>query len=80
LNRSDAAVRIGLQGRYGRIRDSIDNAVMAATALDVAMPAVETPTGMDATLSPVAGDVGAHVIRCHEHKTSRPPCRPAATA
>ena len=35
-------------------------AVMAATALDAAMPATETPTGMDATLSPVPVRVGAH--------------------
>jgi len=33
---------------------------MAATALDVAMPAVETPTGMDATLLPVPVRVGSH--------------------
>jgi len=44
-------------------RDSIDNAVMAATALHAAMPAAEAPTGMDVTLSPVAGDVGA---RAHQ--------------
>jgi hypothetical protein len=30
-------------------RDSIDNAVMAATALHAAMPAAAAPTGMDTT-------------------------------
>jgi hypothetical protein len=49
-----------------RTRDSIDNVAMAAMALHAAMPAAEAPTGTDATLSPVAGDVGAHA-----HQMSR---------
>jgi hypothetical protein len=61
LNRSDAAIQIALQDRYVRISDSIDNAVMAATALDVAMPAVEAPTGMEATSWRFAFRVAAHV-------------------
>jgi hypothetical protein len=62
-----------------RTRDSIHNAVMAATALHAARSAVESQTGKDAVSARVPIHVSAHTHQVSRHKASRPRCRPAAT-